>query len=473
MTRRAPRAARMMAPFGAWIYLDRAGPNGLGGWIALPQALKASSIEIVVGGVRVRAPLRPDAEPIEGRALYRFTCALPLAERNLVTLRFGERSVSLFTVHRGQRAAPLFAPAPFQAAQSAAPSPVRGRTLVVLAPIDWSFRRQRSQQLTAALAAHFDATLYLGPASLQLSGEAFPADGGAVRLPLLGTAPDCDFSERALADAEAEATVAALQTHIGDGADVLVQFPSWQAVARRLSGARIIYDCIDFHAALPHVTAPLAESERALAHNAALCLATSGPLLEHVRALGANQALLSPNATPAPQLKAWPMRRSASVLYVGAVESWFDFALIEALARAMPETAIEIIGQCGVELPRGLPRNVVFLGERSHAHASKAMMQARVGIIPFKRDALVGAVNPVKAYEYLAAGLPVVMTPMGGDELATAPGVSTVDAADAFVAAVKAAYTTADEDRRSYAAWAETQTWDARARQIVERLAEL
>ena len=462
-----------MAPFGAWLYLDRAGPSGLAGWIAPPRALDALSIEVRVGGVCLRAPLRPDAELIEGRTLYRFTCALPLAESNVVTLRFGERSVLLFTINRGPRAAPVFVPVPWGGARSASMRGARARTLVVLAPIDWSFRRQRSQQLTAALSAHYDATLYLGPASLQLSGETFPTDGSAIDLPLLGTAPDCDFSERAMRDAEAAATAGALQAYLGDAVDVLVQFPSWRPVAQRLTGARIIYDCIDFHSALPHVTAPLAESEQALARDAALCLATSAPLLEHVRALGGRHALLSPNATPAPQVKLWPKRRSASVLYVGAVEGWFDFALIDALARAMPATAMEIIGQCGVEPPRGLPRNVIFLGERSHTHASKAMVQARVGVIPFKRDALIGAVNPVKAYEYLAAGLPVVMTPMGGDELASAPGVVTTGTPDAFVAAVKAAYDMPDAERSRYAAWAETQTWDARALQIVERLAQL
>lgn len=472
MTRGAPLSARLTAPFGAWVYLDRAGPAGLGGWIAPSTALETDAIEIIVGGACVQAPLRRDVTPIDGRPLYRFACALPLANANLVTLRFGTKTISLLTLHRGEGRAPLFAPAPIHAAPTVASSPAPGRTLVVLAPIDWSFRRQRSQQLTAALAAHYDATLYLGPASLRLQGDAFAVESGAVRLPLLGTAADANFSERALTDAEADATAEALRAIIGDGADIVVQFPSWSAVAQRLTGARVIYDCIDLHAALPHLTASLAESEAALAHRAALCTATSAPLLQHLRDLGATAVLLAPNAAPPPQVKAWPVRRAASVLYVGAVESWFDFALIEALARAMPATAIEIIGACGLT-PPSLPRNVVFLGERSHAHAAKAMMQARVGVIPFKRDALISAVNPVKAYEYLAAGLPVVMTPMGGDELADAPGVHVVEDAAAFVAAVQAAYDTPAEVRRSYAAWAETHTWAARAQLIVDRLAKL
>jgi glycosyltransferase involved in cell wall biosynthesis len=196
-------------------------------------------------------------------------------------------------------------------------------------------------------------------------------------------------------------------------------------------------------------------------------------LLEHLRGLGAAAPLLIPNAAPPPRVKAWPSRRAASVLYVGAVEAWFDFALVDALARAMPEAAIEIIGARGATPPAGLPRNVVFLGERSHAHAAKAMMQARVGIIPFKRGALIAAVNPVKAYEYLAAGLPVVMTPMGGEELAGAPGVTVAENPDAFVAAVKAAFGASNEDRRGYAAWAEANTWAARAQVILDRLAQL
>jgi len=471
--RRAPPLARLFSPFGAWVYLDRAGPSGLGGWIAAPGELETASVEIIADGVRVRAPLRRDAELIEGRPLYRFECGLPLANANLVTLRFGRRTISLWTFNRGPGAAPLFMPAPGAAKQRAALAPAQGRTLLVLAPIDWSFRRQRSQQLAAALAAHYDTTLYLGPASLQLGGDAVPVESGAVRLPLLGTAPACDFSERALTEDEAQATAEALSKHMdGGGVDVLVQFPSWHAVAQRLTGARVLYDCIDLHAALPHLKASLAESEATLARDAALCVATSAPLLNRLRGLGAVETLLAPNAAPPPQVKAWPSRRAASVLYVGAVEAWFDFALADALARAIPEAAIEIIGARGVAPPHGLARNLVFLGERSHAHAAKAMMQARVGIIPFKRDALIAAVNPVKAYEYLAAGLPVVMTPMGGAELAGAPGVTVAEDADSFIAAVKSAYGVSDEDRRRSAAWAEANTWAARAQAIVETLAK-
>ena len=161
------------------------------------------------------------------------------------------------------------------------------------------------------------------------------------------------------------------------------------------------------------------------------------------------------------------------MLYVGAVESWFDFSLVEALARAMPETAVAIIGACGAAPPAELSSNVRFLGERSHPHVLEAMTRARVGIIPFKRDGLTASVNPVKAYEYLASGLPVVMTPMGGAEFVDAPGVTTAETSEAIVRAVNLAYRASDEERRRYAAWAGANTWDARAKRIVERLGEI
>lgn len=471
--RRAPLASKWTDPLGYWLYLDRAGPTGLGGWIAPREALASARIDISCAGARFRARLGKDAEPLEGRPLYRFDCALPLPQRFFLSLAFDGRAISLFAAYRGGALAPLVLPAPPMARQANTKSHPPGRTLIVLAPIDWSFRQQRSQHLTRALSAHYARTLYLGPASLHLAGSGFEVDG--VTLNLLGSAPDCDFSERVLSEEEASACANALRVEIGDApVDVLVQFPSWGVVAAKLPGARIIYDCIDRHASLPHVAAPIEAAEDALAHEAALCLATSAPLLERLGALGARQIMLAPNATSHPRVDTWPSQRAPTIAYLGAIETWFDFELIEEVANAIPEARVQIIGQVNVTPPTGLPRNIVFAGEKDHAAATRALTRARVGIIPFKRGALTEAVNPVKAYEYLAAGLPVVMTPMGGPELAEAPGITVADTAQAFAAGVRAVYlNTTDADRLRFAHWAKGQTWSARADAIVERLKAL
>jgi glycosyltransferase involved in cell wall biosynthesis len=468
--RAPPFASRWSAASGFWLYLDRAGPGGIGGWIAPREPLDEEWIEVQFGAVRLRSPFKRDARTAGGRTLLRFSVPLPFPRRAHVMFGIGEKTLAAFVLTR-RKGAPLTIPAPAARWRSAeiAHSPP-GRTLVVLAPIDWCFRRQRSQQLTRALSKHYATTYYLGPASLQLQGASFEVDG--VALPLLGAAPRCDFAERGLSEAEADAFANRLAALLGDSSyDVLVQFPSWRAVTRRMPGARLIYDCIDDHARLPHVAAPLEDEERALVQEAALCVATSGPLLKRLETLGAPNTLLVPNATQAAAPAAWPHHRDAALVYLGAVEAWFDFALLQAAAEAVPEAEVRVIGACNVVPPRALSRRIRFLGEMDYPSAMQALAHARVGLIPFRRDALTAAVNPVKAYEYLAAGLPIVMTPMGGAELASAPGVSVAETSDAFAAAVSRAYgETRDEDRVAFARWAEGETWQARAAQIVAKL---
>ncbi len=468
--RAPPLASRWSAASGFWFYLDRAGPGGIGGWIAPREPMDADWIDVQFGAVRVHAPLKRDAETVGGRALYRFSIPLPFPRCGHAMFGIGGKTIAAFVLSRRKRA-PLVIPSPPVGWRSVYASTVpQGRTLVVLAPIDWSFRRQRSQQLTQALSAHYAATYYVGPASLQLEGAPVEADG--VTLPLLAAAPTCDFAERGLTDEEAEACAEELNALLGDAPfDLLVQFPSWRAVAKRMPRARLIYDCIDDHARLPHVSAPMEDDERALVQEAALSIATSAPLQRRLETLGAHNVLLVPNATRMPAPAAWPHHRDAALVYLGAVEAWFDFALLQAAAAAVPEAEVRVIGACNVAPPSGLSNRIRFTGEMDYESAMQALVHARVGLIPFRRDALTAAVNPVKAYEYLAAGLPVVMTPMGGAELADAPGISVADNADAFADAVSRAYTkTRDEDRRVFAEWATGETWDARAAQIVARL---
>jgi hypothetical protein len=465
-----PLLARLSERLGFWFYLDRAGPGGLAGWIAPEAALESDWIEVQFSGRRVRAKLKPDALTFEGRKLYRFSVPLAFPERAFATFEAAGQHFARLVIARSNSAPLAFPTPPAPSFRAVASAPARGRALIVLAPIDWSFRRQRSQQLTEALSQHYDATFYLSPASLQLGGATIQL-GERVSQPLLAAAPDCDLAARSLSEGEARACVDGMAALLGDASiDVLVQFPSWRPVAAHLARARLIYDCIDDHARLPHVTAPIEVEERALVQEAALCLATSETLRAHVSALGGVNVALVPNAALAPHPASWPHHRDAAIVYLGAVEDWFDFTLLRAAADAVPEAEVRVIGACGVVLPK-LPRRIRFLGELEHADAMRALRHARVGIIPFRRDALTAAVNPVKAYEYLAAGLPVVMTPIGGAELAEAPGVSVAETPDAFPAAVSRAYAeTRNQDRLAFVRWAEGETWQARAAQIVARL---
>jgi glycosyltransferase involved in cell wall biosynthesis len=98
------------------------------------------------------------------------------------------------------------------------------------------------------------------------------------------------------------------------------------------------------------------------------------------------------------------------VLYVGATEYWFDADLVAQCARAMPEASFVLVGPRSPRVEAAVAdlRNVHILGPRPYADVPAYMRGCDVGIVPFVRDDMVDAIHPIKVYEYLAAGLPVV-----------------------------------------------------------------
>ncbi|MFQ5901082.1 MAG: glycosyltransferase [Thermodesulfobacteriota bacterium] len=99
------------------------------------------------------------------------------------------------------------------------------------------------------------------------------------------------------------------------------------------------------------------------------------------------------------------------VIYVGSVEYWFDEDLIAFLAENLKEVSFIIIGP----LKRGLTRlkeyrNVHILGRRPYKKLPGYLNNSHIAIIPFKRDKMIESVCPVKLFEYMACGLPVVST---------------------------------------------------------------
>ncbi len=99
--------------------------------------------------------------------------------------------------------------------------------------------------------------------------------------------------------------------------------------------------------------------------------------------------------------------------YVGCIGPWFDWPLVIRLARSMPEARLELVGPCVVKPPERLPPNVRLSPACSHAEAAERMARFSAGLIPFVNTALTAGVDPVKYYEYRAAGLPVLSTSFG------------------------------------------------------------
>ena len=99
--------------------------------------------------------------------------------------------------------------------------------------------------------------------------------------------------------------------------------------------------------------------------------------------------------------------------YIGTIGAWFDWALVAQMAHALPEVRFDLVGPVMMPPKVALPANVRCLGECSSEELSDRLRRFTIGIIPFKVNHLTAAVDPIKYYEYRAAGLPVISTRFG------------------------------------------------------------
>lgn len=207
---------------------------------------------------------------------------------------------------------------------------------------------------------------------------------------------------------------------------LLVQTPGWWPLVswlRERTDFPLVYDCLDEHTGWNRdAAAEVRGREEALAAAADLVLASAPQLDERMRALNANVVSV-PNGcdvehfaqAAAPNGVLRPPLEGPIVGYYGAISSgWFDTNLVLALARAHPDWNIVLAGPADAEAREaldGVP-NILQLGEVPYAELPRYCADFDVATIPFLVNDLTAATDPVKLYEYFAAGKPLVTTPL-------------------------------------------------------------
>jgi glycosyltransferase involved in cell wall biosynthesis len=108
------------------------------------------------------------------------------------------------------------------------------------------------------------------------------------------------------------------------------------------------------------------------------------------------------------------------VIFMGALDRYkVDFSLLDALAKRLPDVQFVCIGPVGAadrtargNIPRGA--NIHYIGRLPQRSLPAALRHASAGLIPYALNEYTMSVSPLKLYEYLSAGLPVVASPLPG-----------------------------------------------------------
>jgi glycosyltransferase involved in cell wall biosynthesis len=184
-------------------------------------------------------------------------------------------------------------------------------------------------------------------------------------------------------------------------------------------------------------------------------------------------------ATPiAPEVKDLPKPMIGCVTRV--VPEYFDAELLREIFIRRPDWSLVVVGpECGggeraeaaLRALKALP-NVRLLGRRDFRDLPSYLKAFDVCLIPYVLSENKQLADPLKLYEYLAAGKPVVSKPLA--LLADVEEVITLaEGADAWVVAIERALRTDSPGqiaRRQEIARA--NTWDARVERISELIAQ-
>ena len=149
--------------------------------------------------------------------------------------------------------------------------------------------------------------------------------------------------------------------------------------------------------------------------------------------------------------------------YIGTIGAWFDWALVAQMARVLPEVRFDLVGPVMTPPKVALPANVRCLGECSSEELPDRLQRFTIGIIPFKVSRLTAAVDPIKYYEYRAAGLPVVSTKFGEMcKHSSNPGVYLVDQYTDFRVILKRLEALPPSSSRALEQFRMSNTWQSR-----------
>jgi teichuronic acid biosynthesis glycosyltransferase TuaH len=158
------------------------------------------------------------------------------------------------------------------------------------------------------------------------------------------------------------------------------------------------------------------------------------------------------------------------LLYAGTLDSRLDVPRLLDLARARPEAAIVLVGPL-VEPehlePLRAAANVVIRPPLGRRELTGLVRSADVGVIPHVRSALTEAMSPLKLYEYLGGGLPVVasdLAPMRGVD----QRVLLVPDGHGYAAAVDTALELGRASEEMRLAFVDASSWRARHDRLLD-----
>ena len=153
-------------------------------------------------------------------------------------------------------------------------------------------------------------------------------------------------------------------------------------------------------------------------------VATSSQVYSHIQTLTDKPGIIVTNGVDY-DLFCQPetQERLDKCIYVGAIDFRFDLETAIILAKNNPEIIFDYYGPVAIELDANLPANITFYGAIDYSKIPTLLTEYKYSIIPMNNHKSNDGRSPMKLYEFLAAGVPVLARQTTSIHTEIRPGV--------------------------------------------------
>ncbi|MDQ2653373.1 MAG: glycosyltransferase [Chloroflexota bacterium] len=297
--------------------------------------------------------------------------------------------------------------------------------LVCFSHLRWDFVWQRPQHLLTRFARTMPVYVVEEPEAghTQAGLRVAEQDGVTVVTPLL---PDCTEGFGPVTNDQIRELLTPLLEPLAAPREVILWYLTPMAYGAEPPGldpALVVFDAMDELANFNGAPLGLREREQALMAEADLVF-TGGPSLYEARKdhhpavhcfpSGVETEHFAQAANGIPRPRDLASRPRPVLGYYGVIDERLDLGLIDAVAASHPEWTIAMIGPVAKISQADLPQrpNIVYYGAQTYASLPAFLACFDVALLPFARNKATRFISPTKTLEYLAAGKPVVSTPI-------------------------------------------------------------
>lgn len=293
--------------------------------------------------------------------------------------------------------------------------------ILYLSHVSWNWTKQRPQFLAEALSKYFDITyVYKRPYKIeQLKNENILTVKQLARLPL----------SRFRLIRKVNNFFYRLQLLTLCKHSDIIWFTSpdmYDCISTRFFKKKVIvYDCMDDMIELCPFDKQMGAKEKEMFTNSNIVFSSSSYLADKLLArYGNKQIIVVNNAISVNfedvgcelplEFKKFFIENKKTLTYIGSVSSWMDFELLRAIHFYYPDITINIWGPHHFKAP--IINGINYCGVVDHKYIYGILSLSDILIMPFVVNELIKSVNPVKLYEYIYSGKPI-MAPKYGESL--------------------------------------------------------